>query len=86
MARSRDLSAAVGVFVGVLLSLQIFLLTVGLDALHASDATLAWTSAALSVLLAAGSAGFFSHTSPLRFQSRREGRYECRHEHAGQNR
>jgi hypothetical protein len=42
----------------VLLSLQIFLLTVGLDALHAADERLAWTSAALSVLLAAGSAAF----------------------------
>ena len=58
MARPRDVSAAVGVFVGVLLSLQIFLLTVGLDALHAADERLAWTSAALSVLLAAGSAAF----------------------------
>jgi hypothetical protein len=61
MARPRDLSSAVGVFVGVLLSLQIFLLTVGLDALHASDAALAWTSAALSLVLAAGSAGFYRY-------------------------
>jgi hypothetical protein len=58
MARPRDLSSAVGIFVGVLLSLQIFLLTVGLDALHAADARLAWTSAALSVVLAAGSVTF----------------------------
>lgn len=59
MARPREISSAIGVFVGVLLSLQIFLLTVGLDALHAHDAELAWTSAAFSVLLAAGSAGFY---------------------------
>ncbi|HZR81442.1 MAG TPA: hypothetical protein VFD92_10140 [Candidatus Binatia bacterium] len=58
MARPREVSSAVAVFVGVLLSLQIFLLTVGLDALHARDAGLAWTSAGLSVLLAAGSAAF----------------------------
>ena len=58
MAKPRDLSSAIGVFVGVLLSLQVFLLTVGLDALHAADARLAWTSAAFSVLLAAGSAAF----------------------------
>jgi hypothetical protein len=51
-------AAAVGIFVGVLLSMQIFLLTVGLDALHVGDARLAWTSAGFSVLLAAGSAGF----------------------------
>jgi hypothetical protein len=59
MAKPRDVSAAVGVFVGVLLALQIFLLTIGLDALHAADAHLAWTSAALSVVLAAGSAAFY---------------------------
>lgn len=61
MAKSRDVSSAVGVFVGVLLALQVFLLTVGLDALHAADARLAWTSAALSVVLAAGSAGFYRY-------------------------
>ena len=61
MAKPRDVSAAVGVFVGVLLSLQIFLLTIGLDALHAADTRLAWTSAALSVLLAAGSAAFYQY-------------------------
>jgi hypothetical protein len=61
MARPRDVSAAVAVFVGVLLCLQIFLLTIGLDALHAADAPLAWTSAALSVVLAAGSAAFYRY-------------------------
>jgi hypothetical protein len=58
MAGPREISAAIGVFVGVLLSLQIFLLTVGLDALHAGDAGLAWTSAGFSVLLAFGSLAF----------------------------
>jgi hypothetical protein len=61
MARPRDVSVAVAVFVGVLLCLQIFLLTIGLDALHAADARLAWTSAALSVVLAAGSAAFYRY-------------------------
>ena len=61
MAKPRDVSAAVGVFVGVLLCLQIFLLTIGLDALHAADARLAWTSASLSVVLAAGSAAFYRY-------------------------
>jgi hypothetical protein len=61
MAKPRDLSVAVAIFVGVLLSLQIFLLTVGLDALHAGDATLAWTSAALSLVLAGGSAAFYRY-------------------------
>lgn len=61
MAKPRDVSTAVGVFVGVLLSLQIFLLTVGLDALHVADARLAWTSATLSVILAAGAAAFYRY-------------------------
>jgi hypothetical protein len=61
MARPRDLSSAVGVFVGVLLAMQIFLLTVGLDALHAADVGLAWTSAALSLVLAAGAAAFYRY-------------------------
>lgn len=55
----RDVPAALGVFVVVLLSLQVFLLTVGLDALLADDDALAWVTAGLSVLLAAGSAAFY---------------------------
>jgi hypothetical protein len=47
------------VFVVVLLSLQVFLLTVAVDALHAGDAGLAWVTAASSVVLAAGSVGFY---------------------------
>jgi len=61
MARPREVSSAVGIFVGVLLALQIFLLSVGLDALHAHDAPLAWISAALSVVLAGGSAAFYRY-------------------------
>lgn len=61
MARRREVASAVAIFVGVLLSLQIFLLTVGLDALHAHDTALAWTSAGFSLLLAAGSAGFYRY-------------------------
>lgn len=57
----REAPAAVGVFVVVLLSLQIFLLTVGLDALLADDDPLAWITAAFSVLLAAGSAAFYRY-------------------------
>lgn len=59
--RQRDVPAALGLFVVVLLSLQIFLLTVGVDALLANDDALAWVTAALSVLLAAGSAAFYRY-------------------------
>lgn len=57
----RDVPAALGLFVVVLLSLQVFLLTVGLDALLADDDGLAWVTAALSGLLAAGSAAFYRY-------------------------
>jgi hypothetical protein len=45
----------VGVFVLVLLALQVFLLTVAVDALLADDPGLAWVAAACSTVLAAGS-------------------------------
>lgn len=61
MARPREVSSAIGIFVGVLLALQIFLLSVGLDALHAHDSRLAWTAAALSAVLAAGSGAFYRY-------------------------
>jgi hypothetical protein len=57
----RDIPAAVGVFVLVLLSLQVFLLTVGVDALLADDVGLAWTTAGFSVLLSCGSAAFYRY-------------------------
>ena len=57
----REIPAALGVFVVVLLALQVFLLTVGLDALLADDDQLAWVSAGFSVLLAAGSAAFYRY-------------------------
>jgi hypothetical protein len=63
MARPREVSSAIGIFVGVLLALQIFLLSVGLDALHAHDTGLAWTAAALSVVLAAGAAALSRYLS-----------------------
>ena len=61
MARPGQISSAIGIFVGVLLALQIFLLSVGLDALHGHDAKLAWTAAAISAVLAGGSAAFYRY-------------------------
>ena len=57
----RQVPAALGVFVVVLLALQVFLLTVGVDALLADDDQLAWVSAGFSVLLSAGSFGFYRY-------------------------
>jgi hypothetical protein len=57
----REVPVAVAVFVGVLLALQMFLLTVGVDALLADDDGLAWVAAVLSVVLAAGAIGFYRY-------------------------
>lgn len=57
----HEVPAALGVFVVVLLSLQVFLLTVGIDALLAGDSGLAWVTGALSVLLASGAARFYRY-------------------------
>ncbi|MGE0139703.1 MAG: hypothetical protein AB7R77_17950 [Ilumatobacteraceae bacterium] len=61
-ARSRrEIPAALGIFVVILLSLQVFLLTVGLDAMLADDDSLAWVTAVSSVVLAACSAAFYRY-------------------------
>jgi hypothetical protein len=52
-ARRPSAASAVGVYVLVLVVLQIFLLTVALDGFHGYDARLAWGAAATSVVLAA---------------------------------
>jgi len=58
---ATDVPVALGAFVLVLLSLQMFLLTVGLDALLSDDDSLAWITAGLSVVLAAGAAAFYRY-------------------------
>lgn len=57
----REVPAALGAFVVVLLSLQIFLVTVAVDALLADDDPLAWVTAACSAVLATGSAAFYRY-------------------------
>lgn len=51
--RHHNRAAAVGVYVLVLVVLQIFLLTVALDGFHGYDAGLAWGAAIASVVLTA---------------------------------
>jgi hypothetical protein len=57
----REVPAALGVFVVVLLSLQVFLLTVAVDAMHTGDRGLAWVTAVSSGVLAAGSFAFYRY-------------------------
>jgi len=54
----RRVSSALGVYVVLLISLQIFLISVAVDALHANDESLAWTAAGISVLFTAGAVLF----------------------------
>ncbi len=54
----RRVPSALGVYVILLISLQIFLISVAVDALQSNDPTLAWTCAAVSALLAGGSVLF----------------------------
>lgn len=59
MARRRDdvgrIANTVSLLVIVLIGLQVFLMTIAIDALHAGEAAQAWVAAGFSVLLAAGS-------------------------------
>ena len=57
----RKVSVSIGMFVGVLLMLQMFLLTVAVDALLADNDGLAWVTGGLSMLLAAGSLAFYRY-------------------------
>jgi hypothetical protein len=57
-AGPRRLSSTLGVYVVLLISLQIFLVSVAVDALQTDDETLAWTAAGISVLLAAAAVLF----------------------------
>lgn len=57
--RERSTSAAVTVYLIVLLSLQIFLLTVALDGLLSRETGLAWVSGVLSGLLFVGTLLFY---------------------------
>jgi hypothetical protein len=56
--RRQRTSNALGIFVLVLLSLQIFLVTVAVEALQTDEDTLGWTTAAFSVALFVGAVAF----------------------------
>jgi multidrug transporter EmrE-like cation transporter len=61
MARRDDVgrvAVTVSIFVIVLIGLQVFLMALAIDALHAGQAREAWVAAGMSVVLAAGSIGF----------------------------
>ncbi|MCZ7531510.1 MAG: hypothetical protein M5U31_14945 [Acidimicrobiia bacterium] len=57
----QRIAGAIGVFVIVLVALQIFLLSVGLEALLDGNAATAWVAAASSVVLFAGALAFYRY-------------------------
>lgn len=64
VTRGRTIVLAVGVFVLVLFSLQLFLLMVGLEALLTYDRPLAWITAGTSTVLALVSALLYRFLRP----------------------
>ena len=57
--RERTTWIGIGVFVLVIVVLQVYLLAVGLEGLLANEPGQAWSAAALSAVLAAASIGFY---------------------------
>ena len=62
--RGRRSSSAVLIYVIVLMAMQVFLVTVAAEAFLADEASLAWATAAVSVVLFAFSAGFLRFLRP----------------------
>jgi hypothetical protein len=62
--RDTRASSAVAVYVIVLVAFQVFLLTVAVEAWATDDEPLAWATAAVSVVLAAGSAVLWRYLRP----------------------
>jgi protein-S-isoprenylcysteine O-methyltransferase Ste14 len=62
--RATRASSAVVVYVVILVSFQVFLLTVAVEAFATDDEPLAWAAAAVSVTLAAGSALLLRYLRP----------------------
>jgi hypothetical protein len=62
--RGRRTSSAVLIYVIVLVSMQVFLITVAAEAFLADDEPLAWATAAVSVVLAAGAVVFLRYMRP----------------------
>ena len=60
----RRTSSAVLIYVIILVAFQVFLITVAAEAFLADEETLAWATAAVSVVMAAASAAFLRYLRP----------------------
>ena len=63
-AKARRTSSAVVLYVIVLIAFQVFLITVAVEAFATDDEPLAWATAGVSVVLAAGSAVLLRYLRP----------------------
>ena len=57
-------SSALVIYVVILVAFQVFLLTVAVEAFQTDKETLAWSTAAVSVVLAGGSAALLRYLQP----------------------
>ena len=60
----RRTSSALSIYVIVLVAFQVFLITVAVEAFLTDEEALAWTTAAVSVFLAAAAASFLRWLRP----------------------
>lgn len=57
-------SSAVVIYVVILIAFQVFLLTVAVEAFSTANSSLAWSTATVSVVLAAGSVALYRYLRP----------------------
>jgi len=62
--RARRTSSAVVLYVIILVAFQVFLITVAVEAFQTDTESLAWATAAVSVVLFAGAAAFLRYLRP----------------------
>ena len=62
--RGRRSSSAVLIYVIILMAMQVFLVTVAAEAFLADEASLAWATAIVSVVLFAAAASFLRYLRP----------------------
>ena len=60
----RRTSSAVSLYVIILVAFQVFLITVGVEAFQTDHESLAWATAAVSIVLAASAAAFLKYLRP----------------------
>jgi hypothetical protein len=63
-SRRRPTSSAVLIYVIILVAFQVFLITVAAEAFLTDEEALAWSTAAVSVVMAAASAAFLRYLRP----------------------